>query len=502
MIAFIVCFLFFLGEPMNAQDAPFEKDISYRPHTVAGSFYPADPDTLRNDLKEYLELSDISNIPLKDKIFGIIAPHAGYVYSGFVAGKVYRELYRRDYKTAIVISPSHHQYFPYASVFSGDAYVTPLGPVEVDKELVARLTQQNTYVRLSMDGHNWRRGAPEHSLEVQLPFLQYVLPKIKIVPIVMGSQDPQVIHSLSVAIYKTLKEINRTDEVLLIASSDLSHYHSYSSAYEIDSNFVETFERFDYFKLVALLNNREIEACGGGPIAVVMTVSEALGANKPVKLLYATSGDSPFVTPMKDRVVGYFAGALVSDSTFKQTSLPNLTEPERKQLLDFVKNVVEAITTNKNYDVPTNLQKITSFLQPYTAFVTIQKNKELRACMGHIFPTKPLIFELKEVAKTSATSDWRFGPIRKEELPYLTYEITILSRFKKVFSFDQIQIGKHGLYIRYQNHTGLLLPQVATERNWDVTTFLQNLCLKAGVAKTTFLDPVAEIYSFEALIIH
>ncbi|MFN3307045.1 MAG: AmmeMemoRadiSam system protein A, partial [Candidatus Kapaibacteriota bacterium] len=145
---------------------------------------------------------------------------------------------------------------------------------------------------------------------------------------------------------------------------------------------------------------------------------------------------------------------------------------------------------------------IKTFLIDNTAFVTIEKNEELRACMGHIFPTKPFIYELQEVAITSATNDWRFGPVTKDELPFLNYEITILSRFKKVLSFNEIKIGKHGLYLRYKNHSGLLLPQVAIERNWDVTTFLQNLCIKAGVSKTTFLDPETEIYAFEALIIH
>lgn len=501
MIVIILFFLFLLGEVMNAQDAPSEKDISYRPATVAGSFYPANSDTLKKDLAEYLELDKPRIIPPEEKIIGIVSPHAGYVYSGFVAGKAYRELYGRNYKTAIIIAPSHHIYFPYASVFSGDAYVTPLGNALVDKELATKLSQQNTYVKLSKDGHSWGKGAPEHSLEVQIPFLQFVLPEIKIVPIVMGSQDPQIIHSLSVAIYRTLKELNRTDDVILVASSDLSHYHSYETAYEIDSKFVSTFERYDYYKLTALLNNRDIEACGGGPISVVMTVTEALGANKPVKLLYATSGDTPYITPIKERVVGYFAGALVYDSKYQPKLLPELSNAEKGELLNVVKNIVEATASGVKYSLPEELLNIPSFLQEFTAFVTIKKNDELRACMGHIFPTKPLILELNEVAKTSSTSDWRFGPIRKDELPYLSYEITILSRFKKVFSYEQIQVGKHGLYLRYKNNSGLLLPQVATERNWDVNTFLQNLCLKAGVAKTTFLDPDAEIYSFEALII-
>ncbi len=502
MIYIILYFAFFLGDFMFAQDAPSEKEISYRPPTVAGSFYTSDPETLKNEIEIYLEANLPGKIPSEQKIFGIISPHAGYMYSGFVAGKAYKELIGRDFKTAIIIAPSHHQYFPYASVFSGDAYVTPFGPALVDKELATKLSNQNNYVRLSLDGHHWRKGTPEHSLEVQIPFLQYIHPNIKILPIVMGSQEPQIIHSLSLAIYNTLKELNRTEDVILVASSDLSHYHSYKYAQEIDQSFINTFRRFDYFKLTAMQKSSELEACGAGPVAVVMIVSEQLGANKPVDIFYATSGDSPFVTPIKERVVGYFAGALVFDSSFNPEYLPKLTMEEELKLKNFVKNVIEAKVLGKEFEIPDDLKSTKTFLLNNTAFVTIEKNGELRACMGHIFPTKPLIYELQEVAKTSATNDWRFGPVTKDELPFLSYEITILSRFKKIFSFSEIKIGKHGLYLRYKNHSGLLLPQVAIERNWDVTTFLQNLCLKAGVSKTTFLDPETEIYAFEALIIH
>ncbi len=493
--------LFLIGEIMFAQDAPSEKHISYRPSTVAGTFYSANPDALRKELEAYLDLENPLNIPTQEKILGIVSPHAGYIYSGFVAGKVYRELKNREINTAIIIAPSHRQYFSYSSVFSGDAYVTSLGPAKVDKELAFKLTQQNNYVRLSMDGHDWKSGAPEHSLEVQIPFLQYLFPEIKIVPIVMGSQDPQIIHSLTMAIYSTLKEIQRND-IILIASTDLSHYHNYKTAYEIDSNFINSFKRFDYFKLIASLNSKKIEACGLGPVAVVMCASEALGANKPVSIYYGTSGDSPFVSSSKDKVVGYFSGALTYSSDFSESCLPDFTEQEKNKLLEFVKKAIHSKVLGLKFEISEEFKKSKNFMQDYTAFVTIEKEGRLRACMGHLFPTKPFIFELLEVSEISSTSDWRFGPIRKEELPNLQFEITILSRFKKVFSFNKIQIGKHGLYLRLKNNSGLLLPQVAVERNWDVNTFLQNLCLKAGVSKTAYLEPESELYLFEALIIH
>lgn len=485
-----------------AQDAPDKRMISYRPPTVAGSFYPANSDSLNSMIEEFLQLQLPKSIPSNNKIVGIVSPHAGYIYSGFVAGKVYREIHGREYKTVIVISPSHQVYFPFASVFDGDAYVTPLNPIKVDKELSQEIASQNSFVRLSKEGHSWQNITPEHSLEVQIPFIQKVLPNAKIVPIVMGKQDNQTIHALVNSIVSSLKKLNLTDQVLLIASSDLSHYHSYETAKNLDTKLIDVFNNFDYFKLSSRVQNNEFEACGSGPISVVMQVCEALGANKAQSLFYATSGDSPSARSQKDRVVGYFAGALLEIPNFYRKELPDFSEKEQQELKNLVANTIESVVMGTKKQGIDNSFLPASFSYQLTGFVTIEKNEELRACMGHTFATKPLFLELQDVARLSATSDWRFGKIMPDELPYLSYEIYILSRFRKVFDFSQIEIGKHGLYIRYKNQNGLLLPQVAKDRNWNVTTFLEHLCLKAFLPKTTYLDPLAEIFLFDALIIH
>lgn len=485
-----------------AQDAPDERMISYRPPTVAGSFYPRDPDSLNSMIEEFLELQHPQSIPSNHKILGIVSPHAGYTYSGFVAGKVYREILGREYKTVIVISPSHQVYFPFASVFDGDAYVTPLNSIKVDKELSHEIASQNSFVRLSKEGHSWQKVIPEHSLEVQIPFIQKVLPSAKIVPIVMGRQDNQTIHALVLAIVSSLKKLNVADQVLLIASSDLSHYHSYEIAKNLDAKLIDVFNNFDYFKLSSMSQNNEFEACGHGPISVVMQVCEALGGNKAQSLFYATSGDSPFARTQKDRVVGYFAGALLKIPNYYPKELPEFSEKEQKELKNLVANTIESVVLGIKKPAIEYSSLPASFSYQFTGFVTIEKDEELRACMGHTFTTKPLYLELQDVARLSATSDWRFGKIKPDELPYLSYEITILSRFRKVFDFSQIEVGKHGLYIRYKNQNGLLLPQVARERNWDVPTFLEHLCIKAGLPKTTYLDQLAEIFLFDALIIH
>ncbi len=484
-----------------SQDYLSENQISHRPPMFAGSFYPKNPNTLNSDLEKYLNLDEPQLIPDNVRIIGIISPHAGYIYSGFVAGKIYKELKGRNYKTAIIIAPSHQKYFNYASIYSGDAYVTPLGVCPVDKELAEKIASFKLNVKLSTDGHDWRKDSPEHSLEVQIPFLQKVLPNIKIVPIVMGSQDEIIVHCLSRAIINALKESQRAEEVILIASTDLSHYHSKEVANRIDNNFIKAFSRFDYFKLGSSTQYSEVEACGLGPVLTVMTVSENLGANKPIPIHYGTSGDSPYAPKMRDQVVGYFAGALAYDPNSQPKLLPKLTEDEKNELLSLAYKSIEDTILHKKTEQP-EFQLIPKRLgDAYPLFVTIYKNDELRACMGHTIANKSLFFEVQDVARLSATSDWRFGRIAPEELPYLSVEITILSRFIKIFDLNKIQIGKHGLYLKYKNHSGLLLPQVASERNWDVETFLENLCFKAGVAKTTYLDPECQIYAFEALII-
>lgn len=494
-------FLTLFEKALMVKDVPDERMISYRPPTFSGSFYPANRDTLDKFLEEFLQLSSPKKVSNEEKILGLISPHAGYIYSGFVAGKAYRELFGRSYQTVIIISPSHQIFFPFSSVFDGDAYVTPFGPVIVDKFLAKEIASQDSLVKLSREGHLWKKVNPEHSLEVQLPFIQKVLPNSKIVPIVMGKQDFQNIHSLARAICLAVNKLNYEDKVLLIASSDLSHYHNYNTAKTIDTKLIETFNYYDYFKLSINAANNEIEACGAGPIAVVMQVSEFLGANKAQCIYYATSGDSPYAEGNKERVVGYFAGALIRTPNFTSTEIPDFTDEEKQELKNIVAKTIETIVLGGEkltIDFSTIPNSFSSLL---TGFVTIEKDGELRACMGHTFATKCLLYEIQDVARLSATSDWRFGPIKPEELPYLTYEITILSRFNKVFDFSDIVVGKHGLFIRYRNQSGLLLPQVATERNWDVQTFLEHLCIKAGLPKKTFLDPMAEIFKFSALII-
>lgn len=480
----------------RGQDNPEQKDISYRPATVAGSFYPSDPEILKKMIEEYLDIS--SPIKVNKKIIGIIAPHAGYIYSGKVAGSVYREVRNQEYDDIIIIAPSHQVSFRGASVFDGDAYTTPLGIVNVDKHLAKEIASDNENVILSRNGHSWTEGNPEHSLEVQLPFIQISLPNKPIVPIIMGSQDFSTADALMRSIVKAVKKLNKN--VLLVASTDLSHFHDITTAKSLDSNIIEDFIRFDYFKLSYYLFTHQWEACGGGPVVVVMMASEQLGATKAINLAYATSGDVPAGAKNKDRVVGYMSGALIVDQENPKDKLPKLTNEDKEYLLSLAKQSVKNTVTNKKMSLA--LKENDSLLEKYAAFVTITKYGELRACMGHTFASEPLIKEIESSASMASTQDYRFGPIESNELKDLDYEISILSRMRRILNTNEIEIGKHGLYIRYGRNSGLLLPQVASERNWDVETFLKHICLKAGLPTDTYIKPDAELYVFTALIIH
>lgn len=479
------------------QDMLDPNQVSYRPPMVAGSFYPSDPDSLKILLHEFLEPEQPKKI--NSKIYGLISPHAGYIFSGSVAGKAYREIINEKFDLIVVISPSHFKSFKGASVFNGEAYVTPLGIVKVDTEFAKNLSTINNDVFLSNLGHGWKESTPEHSLEVQIPFIQSVQSDAKIIPIVMGSQDFKTIHSLSVALVQAIKSSKK--KILLVASSDLSHYHDYNTARKLDISLIKVLSYYDYFRFSSQFFLRKIEACGGGPIATVMIVAEQLGANNLFPIKYANSGDIPSGKSRKDSVVGYFSAALIEDET-PQPLFPPFTEEDKELLLSIAKESIKKTVTKTKQEepeihfVPRNLGE---FL---TCFVTIRKNGKLRACMGHTYPNSSLTAEVEEVAKLAATQDHRFGPIKESELDSLDIEITILSRFYKVFDISEISIGRDGLFIRYENLTGILLPQVATENDWDVETFLEHLCRKAGLPEDYYKLPEVELYRFSSIIIN
>jgi len=265
---------------------------------VAGLFYPADPEQLGNDIGNLLEATK-SDKTYKN-IFGIVAPHAGYTYSGKTAAHVYNLLKGKTYNRVVIISPSHSEYFPGCSVYNGDGYQTPIGLLEIDDEFAVRLVENSKNIFRGVEGHR-----SEHALEVQLPFLQTVLNNFKIVPIVMGDQGKIFVDELG----KKLAEIV-DDETLIVASSDMSHFHSKLEADELDSIVEDHINSFDFNTLQSDLDKQIAEACGGGPIVTMMKAASLRSKNHSLVIHRSDSGD---VTGDNKEVVGYLSAVFYGD---------------------------------------------------------------------------------------------------------------------------------------------------------------------------------------------
>jgi len=263
---------------------------------VSGMFYPGNPEVLRRDIEQYLEEANFDAV--EGDVVGMVSPHAGYVYSGPVAAYGYKALLGKVYDTVIIIAPSHREYFEEVAIQSKGGYRTPLGIVDIDEDISEEILKESNAVNINIKAHTG-----EHSLEVQLPFLQTVLNSFKLVPLVMGSQDLQICEELSRCLYEVIKKSSK--HFLIVGSSDLSHYYPYDKAVKIDNIIVKHLEKFNIQGLAEDFNRNRCEACGFGTIITTMKISERCGATASRVLKYANSGD---VSGDKSGVVGYVSG--------------------------------------------------------------------------------------------------------------------------------------------------------------------------------------------------
>jgi len=479
-----------------------------RPPRVAGQFYPGNPVELTKNIAGFF--SHVEKRDLPGQIRALICPHAGYMYSGLVAAHAYKLIEGKSFDTVVVIAPSHTMFFRGVSVFDGGAYRTPLGDIPIDIDFVGKLTSIDPRLALSDDGHNGRAGRHEHALEVQLPFLQVVLGSFSLVPVVMGDQEYETCRMLG----ETLGGIARPGKTLIVASSDLSHFHSYREAQDLDRHAADAIKSFAPTKLLKLIDSGECEACGAGPIAAAMIAAKKMGGTEATILHTANSGD---VEPDSvERVVGYLAAALHTGSAeLASQEVYDLEESSRPSSVD--KNGVETYTDEEKSFLKRvarksieNAVKGARFpdLSPPTkrlsekrgVFVTLKKDGELRGCIGYIQALKPLVDAVREMARAAAVDDTRFLPVTPDEMDDLEIEITVLSPLVLVKEIVDILVGRHGLLIKHGFQSGVLLPQVAVEHEWDRETFLAETCIKAGLPPDTWKEPSVEIYRYTAVI--
>lgn len=265
---------------------------------VAGYFYPADSLRLKNEIEILLSVAEKREIP--GRLFGIVVPHAGYIYSGKTAAYGFNLLNKNKIKTVIIISPSHREYFPGVSVYDGDAYQSPLGTIPINKKITEELTKKSRIIFKGKEGHR-----EEHAIEVQLPFLQTVLDDFNLVPVVMGDQGKPFIDELADKISETADEYT-----VIVSSSDLSHYHSSETADRMDSLVEKDIVNFDYNNLTENIGSGKCEACGAGAIIAMMKSADKLNYRKSLVMHRSDSGDT---TGDRNEVVGYLSAAVYGE---------------------------------------------------------------------------------------------------------------------------------------------------------------------------------------------
>jgi len=464
-----------------------EKNLPVRKPAVAGQFYPSSAKELEAMIDEFLNNVDLPQ--LEPNIRAIIVPHAGYVYSGQVAAYAYKALMGKSISRVVLIGNSHQEYFDGISIYPQGYFETPLGKIEIDADFSQKLMEKDK-------GIYFRESAQltEHSLEVQLPFLQKALKDFKIVPMILGNEEDSIdilVNALGGLI---------DNHTLIVVSSDLSHYPSYEDAKYSDGKVIEailTGKREEFKKTISALEKEGISnlqtcACAKDSIEALLDLMK----DKNIKLLkYANSGDTALGE--KSRVVGY--ASIVFMDSFKNPT--QLNKEQQKRLLEIARKSVETyIQEGKILD----FQEVDPMLNQHLgAFVTLKKHQELRGCIG-VFTgdvEEPLYKVVSQMAISAAINDPRFMPVEKNELKELDYEISVLSPLEKVDSYRDVKIGEHGVRIVRGPRSGVFLPQVATENNWDRDTFLSVLCTqKAGLPADCYKDKATEIYVFTAQV--
>jgi MEMO1 family protein len=430
----------------------------------AGSWYSDDPSELADELDEYLSRVKKENLNVK----AIIVPHAGYMYSGQTAAYSFRQLNDKTEKV-IILGTAHRYPLKGASVSDYDYYNSPLGKVKVS-DSVKNILKENCIVNVEEADYE------EHSIEIEIPFLQRVLGKFEIIPIIVGKVDSKE--------FSKVLEKYTDEKIVIVASVDLSHFHSYDEAKKLDNYSIECILNLN----AEGIKNAEIDS----PYAIMALLKLAKRKNWKAKLLdYKNSGD---IIRDKSRVVGYSA------IVFYDEAVGIFSQEERQLMEKIAKLAVETYIREdkkiKYEDVPD------SFKKRLACFVTLTDAVDLRGCIGTIEPVDKLYQSLIDNAISAATRDPRFSPVTKDELKGLNYEVSVLSEPKEIsFSsqeelFDKIK--EKGVIISKSGSRAVYLPQV-WEHFASPESFLSSLCRKAGFGSDEWKEKGMKFFVFEKL---
>ncbi|MBI9037984.1 MAG: AmmeMemoRadiSam system protein B [Bacteroidales bacterium] len=497
-INFILLLLLVINYSCNSQNDmknTNKKLIDRQPYCTRG-FYPSTKTELERTLNK-LFTDAVADKHFKN-VRAIIAPHAGLVFSGETAASAFNQIdCEKEYKNIFVIASSHSLRYKGASIYNIGNYITPMGTVNVDIPLATKLINENDIFCFNNQAHQ-----QEHSLEIELPFLQHILNyDFKIIPVLLGTNSAKDCKKIAEVLKPYFNEDN-----LFVISSDFSHYPSYSNAIEIDGLTAKAIESNSPENLLETLEsnsdkgifNLATSLCGWTSVLTLLYITENTSGIEYNPIQYKNSGDSPYGE--KDRVVGYYSFAVTQKSNKTSSNSDfELNEKDKKDLLSIArKTITSYITKNVIPDFdPMNYSE--NLNKKCGAFVTLHNDGNLRGCIGRFSTEESLIKVVKDMAISSSTQDSRFPRVNADEIDQLDIEISVLTPMKKIDSIDEIELGKHGIYIKKGYSSGTFLPQVATETGWTLDEFVGHCSRdKAGIGWKGWKN--ADIYTYEAIV--
>ncbi len=479
------------------------EQVNLLPAHLTNGWYPQQQQNLQSTLHQAQRQAAQKYGGELDNIRAVIVPHAGYRYSGTIAASCYRLLRNKKYDRIILLAPSHTLGFAGIAVpTNAQGQQLATGTLPFDTAVLQKLAQSKPCIaatKLPRDPF-----AAEHSFEIQCPFLYDIFQdSTPVVPLIVGNLTPEQIRQAAALLAQSI-----TTNTLVIISSDFTHYgtnynftpagptaYAQNFIHRLDKLIIDSLLYPSLSKFLQVMDTTQATVCGHYPLAILEQLLETkcFGSVQPHLTAYTTSQE---IEPsQQDSSVSYTGIVYADDCT--------LTKFEEKILLDFAKNTVAAKLQSQ--DAQESTQGHTQTVQPQFITPCMQQkcgtfvtwygpNHTLRGCIGTVGSDQPLLVNIAQYSQQAALHDTRFAPITSTELATLTPSITVLSPFTKVASYQDIQIGLHGILLKHGNQQAVFLPQVPVEFGWNLATTLDQLALKAGLARTAWKDKQAEFY--------
>ena len=472
-----------------------------REPAVAGRFYPDSKAELTKKINNYLDKALLESLP--GKPVAIISPHAGYQYSGAVAAYGYKAIKDNGYKRVIVLAPCHYSRYRGASILDVEAYKTPLGLVNLNQGICNNLINNPPFIGTFKNAHK-----REHSLETQLPFLQTVLgDDFELIPLLISRLNSDELDFIADKLRPLIDE-----DTLIVVSSDFTHY-GYGYDYvpfkkdveakleRLDHGAIERILALDFDGFFQYKRATGITACGFMPIALMMKIMPPNVQGKMLK--YDTSGS---ILGNFDSSVSYASIVFTRDIEPPDIigDSNGLNSDEKLTLLEVARNTLEyCVKEGKKPHLNSGEYTLTQTLKNKRGvFVTLNKNGNLRGCIGHIQPREQLFDAVIDNTINSSMNDRRFKPVSEDELSDIEIDISVLSPIRKISGAEKFITGKHGIIIRLGGTRAVFLPQVATEQGWNREETLAHLCNKAGLPSYAWKDEEMEFFVFTAEVFH